>query len=186
MYNFTKAEFYRVKRKNNTIYNGKAWKEGAGAQLRLHDSPPVTGAKPQNSKTQSHDVSLLSRSNRTPSPSSSTMLSTRVRSRGSCRCWTSPHHAINSQRCLLNFVQNYRRRHQVSPGQCGGRGGERPASPPLSSASAWYGACSDNLICAIWNSSSGVCSVMVLRLAFHGAVTKPRASLWPAGTWLCC
>jgi hypothetical protein len=38
-------------------------------------------------------------------------------------------------------------------------------------------------ICVIWNSSSGVCSVMVLRLVFCGAATKPRASLWPAGTW---
>jgi hypothetical protein len=28
MHSFTKAEFYREKRKNNIIYNGKAWKEG--------------------------------------------------------------------------------------------------------------------------------------------------------------
>jgi hypothetical protein len=40
-------------------------------------------------------------------------------------------------------------------------------------------------ICVIWNSSLGVCLVMVLRLVFCGAMTKPRASLWPAGTWLC-
>jgi hypothetical protein len=40
-------------------------------------------------------------------------------------------------------------------------------------------------ICVIWNSSSGVCSVMVLRLVFCGATMKPRAPLWPAGTWLC-
>jgi hypothetical protein len=32
-------------------------------------------------------------------------------------------------------------------------------------------------ICVIWNSSSGVCSVMVLWLVFCGAMTKPRASL---------
>jgi hypothetical protein len=43
MHSFTKAEFYRAKRKNNTIYNGKAWKEGgAGAQVRLHEAPPVS------------------------------------------------------------------------------------------------------------------------------------------------
>jgi hypothetical protein len=42
MHSFTKAEFYRAKRKNNTIYNGKSWREGgAGAQLRLHEAPPV-------------------------------------------------------------------------------------------------------------------------------------------------
>jgi hypothetical protein len=28
MHSFTKAEFYRTKRKNNTIYNGKSWREG--------------------------------------------------------------------------------------------------------------------------------------------------------------
>jgi hypothetical protein len=42
MHSFTKAKFYRAKRKNNTIYNGKSWREGgAGAQLRLHEAPPV-------------------------------------------------------------------------------------------------------------------------------------------------
>jgi hypothetical protein len=42
MHSFTKAEFYKAKRKNNTIYNGKSWREGeAGAQLRLHKAPPV-------------------------------------------------------------------------------------------------------------------------------------------------
>jgi hypothetical protein len=42
MHSFTKAEFYRAKRKNNTIYSGKSWREGgAAAQLHLHEAPPV-------------------------------------------------------------------------------------------------------------------------------------------------
>jgi hypothetical protein len=36
MHSFTKAEFYREKRKNNTIYNGKSWREGG----RCPASPP--------------------------------------------------------------------------------------------------------------------------------------------------
>lgn len=72
----------------------------------------------------------------TPLPSSSTTLSTRVRSRGSCRCRTSPHHTIDSRPCLLNFILNCRQSDaDISHNQCRGRGGERPVSPLLRSAS---------------------------------------------------
>ena len=48
-----------------------------------------------------------------------------------------------------------------------------------------HNACSYNLIGATGNFTLGVCPVMVPWLAIYGAATEPRASLWPADTWLC-
>jgi hypothetical protein len=47
---------------------------------------------------------------------------------------------------------------------------------PLLAITPSLSACSYNPICATWNFSFGEGLVMVLRLAFYGAATKPRAS----------